>query len=123
MKSENEHLKLIIDNEYYDFVKRNNVIAESTAVIEFNNCKYDITYTNNRIMTDDIFPLIIATKDKLIFPAKIYDEEFIEYIIKNTTKVIVKINCKQVKYYPDFIKIIEENGDRTYLKDLILIEY
>lgn len=116
-------MKLIIDNEYHDFVKKNKIKAETPAIIKFNNCEYDIMYTNNQIIAENIVPRrIIAAKDKLIFPIKIYDKEFIEYICKNTIKIIVTINDKQVRYYPSF-KTTLDNHNEIYLKDLVLIEY
>lgn len=118
-----EHLKLIIDNEYYDFIKKNKIRAEIPVTFRFNNYEYDIIYTNNLIINDEILPSkIIAEKDKLNFPPKIYDKDFIKYISKNTMKIIVKINDKQVMYYPSFE--LARNIDTTiYLKDLILVEY
>lgn len=117
-----EHLKLIIDNKYYDFVKKNKMEAEDPAVIKFNNYKYDIMYTNNQIIAEDIPRRVITAKDKLIFPVKIYDKEFVKYIYKNVTKIIVTINDKQVTYYPSFETTWDNHGE-IYLKGLVLIEY
>jgi hypothetical protein len=118
-----EQLKLIIDNEYYDFIKKNKISTKIPATFRFNNYEYDVIYTNNLIINDEIQPSkVIAEKDKLNFPPKIYDKEFIKYISKNTMKIIVKINDKQVMYYPSFE--LAWNIDNTiYLKDLILVEY
>ena len=73
-------------------------------------------------IANDEIEKMIREKDKLNFPPKIYDKDFIKYISKNTMKIIVKINDKQVMYYPSFE--LAWNIDNTiYLKDLILVEY
>lgn len=98
-------------------------LAEIPVTFRFNNYEYDVIYTNNLIINDEILPSkIIAEKDKLNFPPKIYDKDFIKYISKNTMKIIVKINDKQVMYYPSF-ELVRDIDDRIYLKDLILLEY
>lgn len=117
----NDILWLTIDTKHYNFIKENKIEDKLPAVSQFKNYKYDVIYINNSIVVSDLFPRIIICRDKLVFPNIISDKKFIEYILENTTKIIVEINAKKIEFYPSF-RLAKDRKNKIYLIDLVLIE-
>lgn len=110
-------LELLIDGEFYDLVKKNNVTAQSSAKLKFGNSVYSAMYNNVFIEG-----LQIYSKGVIKVSEQISDDEVIKYICENQRELEVIINNKITKFRSQFILVRKSCGN-YHIEDLTLFEF
>lgn len=110
-------LELLIDGEFYDFVKKNDVTAQSSAKLKFGNSVYSAMYNNIFIEG-----LRIYSKGVIKVSEEISDDEVIKYICENQRELEVIINNKITKFRSQFI-LVQKSCSNYHIEDLTLFEF
>lgn len=124
-------IELIINEKFYNMIKKYKCNGEILAKLKFNNETYDVLFINNEIFSDfsrsvqENIGKVIINKSRIKFKEDIYEKKFINYILQNNTNIDIYILKNKKRFYSSYMltRDYQKVGNNVYLKDLIFIEY